>query len=65
MTTEAIIEARGEARGRAEALLEQMTVKFGPLPAAAVQHVRSADQAQVRAWSTRILTATTLDDMLA
>ncbi|MGW0183686.1 Rpn family recombination-promoting nuclease/putative transposase, partial [Nocardia sp. NPDC003345] len=58
-------EARGEARGRAELLIEQMTAKFGPLPTATIHRVRSADQDSIRAWATRVLTASTLDDMLS
>lgn len=72
VTTAETIEARGEARGRAqgkaegraEALIEQMAVEFGPLPAAAIHRVRSADTAQVRTWTARILTAATLEEML-
>lgn len=63
VTTAEMIEARGKERGRAEALLEQMSAKFGPLPAAAVHGVRTADPARVRTWATRILTAATLDEL--
>ncbi|WP_280426044.1 hypothetical protein [Nocardia carnea] len=63
MTTAEIIEARGEARGRAEALIELMTAEFGRLPTATVDRVRSADLTQVRAWTTRVLTATALDEI--
>lgn len=52
-----------EARGRVAVLLEQMTVKFGPLPAAVISRVQSGDATQVRAWATRILTAATLDEL--
>ncbi|MGW0182058.1 Rpn family recombination-promoting nuclease/putative transposase [Nocardia sp. NPDC003345] len=73
VTTAETIEARGEARGRAmgraegmaEVLIEQMTVKFGPLPAAAIRRVRAADPEQVRAWTARVLTAETVEDTLA
>lgn len=63
VTTAEIIEARGEVRGRAEALIELMTAKFGRLPATTVHRVRSADLTQVRTWTTRVLTATTLDEI--
>ncbi|MFI1464737.1 Rpn family recombination-promoting nuclease/putative transposase [Nocardia carnea] len=65
VTTAEMIEARGKARGRAEALLEQMDAKFGRLPAATVDRVRSADLDRVRAWTTRILSASTLDELFA
>ncbi|MEU4314978.1 Rpn family recombination-promoting nuclease/putative transposase [Nocardia sp. NPDC024068] len=68
VTTADMIEARGEARGRVEgrveALLELATVKFGVLPAVAVRRIRSADSDQVRTWTARVLTATTLDELL-
>ncbi|WP_280235233.1 hypothetical protein [Nocardia cyriacigeorgica] len=65
MTTAERIEARGEARGRAEALIELMTAKFGPLPAAVVDRVRSAEPAVVRGWTTKVLTAASADEMFA
>lgn len=64
VATAETIEARGEARGRAAALLELMTAEFGPLPAAAGRRVRSADPEQVRIRTVRVLTATTLDELL-
>jgi hypothetical protein len=54
-------EARGEARGRAEALVEVLTVKFGPLPDSVPKTVHAASIDQLRAWTTRALTAETLD----
>ncbi|APE37454.1 hypothetical protein BOX37_29975 [Nocardia mangyaensis] len=60
-------EARGEARGRSamlrEILVEQLTLKFGPLTAEITSRVHSAEQEQLREWSARILTAASLDDM--
>ncbi len=43
VTTAEAIEARGEARGRTEMLIDLMTVKFGPLPEAVLRRVRSAE----------------------
>ncbi|WP_310399603.1 Rpn family recombination-promoting nuclease/putative transposase [Nocardia kruczakiae] len=57
--------AEGEARGRAEALIEQLTVKFGPLPTHIIDTVHAGTPEQVRTWSARILTATTLDEIFA
>jgi hypothetical protein len=67
MTTAERIEARGEARGeaRAEALIELMTAKYGSLPTATTDRVRSADPAAVRNWTTKVLTAESLDDMFS
>ncbi|QSB16852.1 Rpn family recombination-promoting nuclease/putative transposase [Natronosporangium hydrolyticum] len=57
-------EARGEARGRAEALVQLLTHRFGPLPPAACELVRFASIDQLAAWTTRALTADTLDEAL-
>jgi predicted transposase YdaD len=60
-------EARGEARGRAEeraeALVEVLTVKFGPLPDSIPKTVHAASIDQMRAWTTRAVTAETLDEV--
>ncbi|MFD6351048.1 Rpn family recombination-promoting nuclease/putative transposase [Nocardia tengchongensis] len=56
-------EARGEAKGRSEALLEQLTLKFGEVPETVVSTVRATDSAQLKAWSARVLTAGSLDEV--
>jgi hypothetical protein len=56
-------EARGEARGRADLLLEQLAVKFGPLPKDVPQTVHAGSSDQVQTWATRVLTASTLDEV--
>ncbi len=58
-------EARGEAKGRANALVELLTIKFGTIPAGITDAIHTADPAEVRTWTTRVLTATTLDDIFA
>ncbi|MFI5719650.1 hypothetical protein [Nocardia sp. NPDC051750] len=69
VTTAEAIEARGfargEARGRAEILIMQMTVLFGPLSEAVLARIRSADIDQLRAWTPRVFTATSIEEMLA
>ncbi|MBY8860975.1 Rpn family recombination-promoting nuclease/putative transposase [Nocardia sp. CA2R105] len=69
VTTADRMEARGEARGKAtgrmELLLDQMTAKFGVLPTAVIERVRSAAPTQIDTWATRILTASTLEELLA
>ncbi len=61
-------EARGKAQGRAEgkreALLLQLRQRFGRLPAAVVARVSKADPVELDAWFSRILTASTLGDVL-
>ncbi|MFE3028061.1 hypothetical protein [Nocardia tengchongensis] len=56
-------EARGEAKGRREALLELLSLKFGGVPATVVSTVGDADSAQLKAWSARVLTAGSLDEV--
>ncbi len=65
-------ESKGRVEGRAEGALErgrkilrkQLTLRFGPLPDAAVLRVEGADDAQLEIWSERVLTAPTLDRVL-
>ncbi|RAW09228.1 transposase, partial [Phytoactinopolyspora halophila] len=57
-------EARGEARGRTEALVQLLTLKFGPLPQSTLDTVHTATIDQLETWTTRVLTAHTLDEVL-
>ncbi|WP_063044360.1 DUF4351 domain-containing protein [Nocardia pseudovaccinii] len=57
--------ARSKARGRAEALIEQLTLKFGRLPASVEQAIRGAKLEQLKALTTRVLTESSLDEVLA
>ncbi len=57
-------EARGLARGEAGLLLEQLSVKFGPQDAAVEARVRAASSDQLHLWGRRILTATSVDEVL-
>ena len=54
----------GRAEGRAETLLQQIAHKFGPLDPAAAQRVRDASPSELTDWTGRILTATTLHELL-
>jgi hypothetical protein len=63
VTTAEMLRAEGEARGRAEALAEVLTVKFGPLPESVTKTVRAASIDQMRSWMARALTAETLDEV--
>ena len=69
-------EARGEARGKAQGkaegkaegkrdmLLLLLRQRFGRLPAAAVARIGTAGIEQLDAWSSRVLTASSLDEVL-
>jgi hypothetical protein len=58
-------EARGQARGRADALVQLLALKFGPLPQAALDTVYAAAADQLETWTARVLTADTLEAVLA
>jgi Fic family protein len=57
-------EARGEARGKAETLRKQLTLKFGELSAATLSRLATASEAEIDRFIERILTASTLDEVL-
>jgi hypothetical protein len=52
------------AEGRAEALVQLLTLKFGPLSPAALDTVHAASTDQLETWTARVLTADTLDEAL-
>ena len=64
-------KAEGKAEGRAEGavvgrrrtLLLQLTTRFGEVPAHIDARVHAADEAALEAWSIRILTADSLEDV--
>ena len=57
--------AEGHAEGESKLLLKQLTLRFGPLSEATFARVRSAPVEQLESWAERILSASTLDDVLA
>jgi hypothetical protein len=59
------LEQRGEQRGLRRALLKMLRTRFGEVPDEAMARVQAADDAQLDAWLERVLTAPTLDDVLA
>jgi len=63
VTIAEMLEARGLARGRAEVLVELLTLKFGPLAESVVDSVHKASADQIRTWTARVLTAQTLDQL--
>ncbi len=64
VTTAEMLRAEGEARGRAGALVQLLALKFGPLPGAALRRVHDASSDQLQVWTARVLTASTLDQVL-
>jgi hypothetical protein len=56
--------AQGVALGRAETVLKQLSLRFGPLPDAVVQRIHRASLAELDALTERVLTAKTLDEAL-
>ncbi len=63
MTTAERLQERGRAEGRAETLIELLGLKFGAVPVEVVAAVRRATSEQLHAWTARILTATSLNEM--
>ncbi|MGY0503329.1 hypothetical protein ACWZHB_32990 [Nocardia sp. FBN12] len=71
VTTADRLRTEGRTEGRAEGriatlremLTEQLTIKFGDLPAKISDAVDRADQEQLYRWTTRFATATSLNDM--
>ena len=61
------IEAReeGEAKGRAEILLKQLGLRFGRLSDATQARVEAGTVAELDLWAARVLTAASLEEVLA
>jgi hypothetical protein len=59
-----ISERKWLAQGRAEMLLQQLTLRFGAVPAQASARVMAANKATLSRWAARVLTAPTLADVL-
>jgi hypothetical protein len=57
--------AEGRIEGKAAVLLDLLTIKFGPLSPEVVQRVQRAPETSLDAWSKRLMSATTLDEVLA
>jgi hypothetical protein len=58
-------ESRGLVKGQANLLLKQLGLRFGPPSAATRAHVESATAEQLDTWAERVLTAQSIDEVLA
>ena len=56
---------QGLQLGEVRILTAQLRLRFGDLPAAVHQRIETADADTLLRWSERILTAATLDEILA
>ena len=57
-------EARGRSEGKRDLLLLLLRQRFGRLPAAAVARIGKAAAVELDAWSGKVLTAASLDEVL-
>lgn len=55
---------KGRAEGQAQMLLDQLAARFGPVPADVRARVSAANEATLRRWSIRVLTAATMAGVL-
>ena len=55
----------GETKGRAETLLKLLRLRFASVPDSAAERVTHADAATLDRWVERVLTAGSVDDVLA
>jgi hypothetical protein len=56
---------QGEAAGRAAMLLKQVRIRFGSVSAAHEQRIRGASIEALDTWAERVLSATSVEDLLA
>jgi hypothetical protein len=58
-------QAEGRAEGSARLLLKLLQLKFGPLPESVIGRVHSAGIEELDRWGERVLSAQSLEDVLA
>ena len=56
-------EQRGELRGEVKILQRLLTLRFGELPVSAIDRLKEANTEQLEAWTGRVLSASTLEDV--
>ncbi len=57
-------QAEGRAEGQAALLLRLLDRRFGTLPESAIARVRAGTETDLETWAERVLTASTLDEVL-
>ena len=57
-------EQKGRRDGRAQALLDLLSARFGPVPASVKARVESATEKMLSTWTQRVLTAPTLEALI-
>jgi len=57
--------AKGKAEGKAELVAKLLVSRFGPVPRSAQERLRTASLDTLDIYAERVLTAVTLDDVLA
>ena len=55
-------QRRGRIEGQQDLLQDQLTVKFGSLPAWVVQRLHAASEDELNFWAKRILRASTFEE---
>ncbi len=65
VTTADMLRAEGLSKGQRATLLRQLGKRFGALPEDAVTRVNAAGPAELEEWFDRVLTATTLAEVLS
>ena len=60
---DALSRAEGRVEGRADLLLRQLQLRFGPISAEIEARVQAASAADVEAWGEHIFEARSLDDL--
>jgi hypothetical protein len=56
--------SEGKAEGKAEVVLKQLALRFGPLAEDLVERVRAASAAELDVFAERLLTARRIEDVL-
>lgn len=58
------IEQRGERKGRAKTLVDQLVARFGSVPATTRRRILAADEPTLARWSIRVLSETSIDAVI-